>query len=67
MLTSWFSGAPADHPIALWLAAVALGVALFLALTLVLRLARSRLERLAQPAGHGAAGAAGACCGGPAG
>ncbi|WYX35874.1 mechanosensitive ion channel family protein [Achromobacter xylosoxidans] len=58
MLTSWFSGAPADHPIALWLAAVALGVALFLALTLVLRLARSRLERLAQPAGHGAAGAA---------
>lgn len=58
MLTSWFSGAPADHPIALWLAAVALGVALFLALTLVLRLARSRLERLAQPGGHGAAGAA---------
>lgn len=60
MLTRWFSdpAALAGHPVALWLAALAVGAAVCFLLMLALRLARSRLDRLAQPTGRGAAGAA---------
>ncbi len=60
MLSSWLSRpfVPAEHPVALWLAALVAGAALFVALKLALRLARARLDRLAQPSGHGVAGAA---------
>lgn len=60
MLTRWFSdpAALAGHPVALWLAALAVGAAVCFLLMLALRLARSRLDRLAQPTGRGATGAA---------
>lgn len=51
MPSPWFSFSAllADHPVALWLAALATGAALCGLLMLVLRLARARLDRLARP------------------
>lgn len=60
MPSPWFSFSTllADHPVALWLAALATGAALCGLLMLVLRLARARLDRLARSPGQGIAGAA---------